>query len=634
MTEQPRQSPSGGGPQPAPAGPSLEETQPHEIPAAAPPPAVPPRTAPPAVDADDDGPISAPAHAVERQTGAVAATQGSRRATGVRWAIALGGLAVVLVVSAAIVLLAGGRPAASVMVGYMPNDTLTYSEYRLDLPGDQRQKLAAFLSKFPGFADQSAVEPKLYEVLDRILGAATKNTHTFTGDIKPWFGGQIAMGKGTASLGAPGAPAMSAGPFGSNLFVVTVSDPVKATAWVEKVVGPTATKSSYGGATIYVTADGVSGLAIAVTDKVLLAGSNSAVRAAIDSKGQNKLSDDALFKAAFGTVKRDYVGFSYTAWRSYARSLINLTGAAASLAKTSVDDELLNLVPEWQASVVRFEDDSLVADGTYPSIDVGFKATNHKSVLVGHAPPSTIFYAESHDVGKAVTLVLDRFRKLPELQAGFAQFDQAIGRFGGLNALIGWVGDAAVVVSTNADGSIGGGLLVTPTNADTAKRTFDTLRSLLVVAGGASGIQVTDEKHGDATVTTIDFSAAVGSAGLPPGFKAEIAYAVTPDLVVVGYGKAFVTAVLDAGPGPSFADSDRYKSLIARVGEENLGQVLVDVQAIRTLVEPLVQKSISADKWAYYTREIQPYVSHLDASVSAAHSEGDVDRVPSTFVVK
>jgi hypothetical protein len=625
MTEQPRETPSGVGPESSPTGAPIDETQPHQVPV----------TSPPVADAPDEGPIVAPAHAVQRDTGAAGtAPEGPGRSTAVRWAIALGGLAVVLAVSAIIVLLAGGRPNPSMMVGYMPNDTVQYAEYRFDLPGDQRQKLAAFLSKFPGFADQSAVEPKLYEVLDRILGEATKHTQTYTGDIKPWFGGQIAMGSSAGSLGAIGAGTAAASSLGGALFVVTVSDAPKATAWVEKVLGPSASKSPYGGTTIYTSQDGVSGFVMAVTDKVLLAGSDAAVRAAIDSKGQNKLGDDAQFKAAFGTVTRDYVGFSYTEWRGYLQSLIALVGPASGLANTTVDEELLNLVPEWQANVLRFEDDALVGDSTYPSIDVGFKASNRKSVLVGHAPPATILYSEAHDVGKAITSILDRFRQMPDLRQGFAQFDQAIGRFGGLDALIGWIGDAAVVVSPNADGSIGGGLLVTPTNPDTAKRTFESVRSLLVLAGGGSGIKVTDEQHGDATITVIDFSAAVGPGGLPPGVKAEIAYAVTNDLVVIGYGKSFVTAVLDAGPGPSFADTERYKSLVARVGEDNIGLSVVDVQAIRTLVEPLVQKAIPADKWAFYAREIQPYVSHFDALVSGARADGDLDRLPMSLVVK
>ena len=75
---------------------------------------------------------------------------------------------IVVTGTAVIVNLAGGRPTASSAMGYMPTTATSYVEVRLDLPGDQRQKLAAFLANFPGFKDQSQVEPKLNDVLDRI----------------------------------------------------------------------------------------------------------------------------------------------------------------------------------------------------------------------------------------------------------------------------------------------------------------------------------------------------------------------------------------------------------------------------------------------------------------------------------
>ena len=60
----------------------------------------------------------------------------------------------------------------------------------------------------------------------------------------------------------------------------------------------------------------------------------------------------------------------------------------------------------------------------------------------------------------------------------------------------------------------------------------------------------------------------------------------TKDVVVIGYGQAFVESVLDAGPGPSLADDPRVASLVKRVGEENLGFTFVDIRAIRELFEP------------------------------------------------
>jgi hypothetical protein len=109
---------------------------------------------------------------------------------------------------------------------------------------------------------------------------------------------------------------------------------------------------------------------------------------------------------------------------------------------------------------------------------------------------------------------------------------------------------------------------------------------------------------------------------------------VTDNIVVVGYGAAFVESVLDAGPGKSLADDARFKNLIGRVGTENLGLTFVDVQAIRNLVEPLVKPLVSDEEWATYQREIVPYVSHLDALVSSSKLDGGINRLPMSFTVK
>lgn len=573
--------------------------------------------------------ISAPAQAVARDSGTV--PPAGRRTSGLRWAVALIGVAVIVAASAAIIALASGRPSPSIAVGYMPANTISYGEYRLDLPGDQRTKMAAFLAKFPGFADQSTVQTKLYEVFDRIVGLASKDKQTYTANIEPWFGGQIAMGSGPPSRSD--AREVFGMPSGMPLFVVSVKDQAKATEWLKKTVGDSLTESQYNGATIYSLGSGASdaangGFAVIVTDKVMLLGSDAAVRAAYDSKGEGKLAEDAEFKAAFGTVSRDYVSFSYTEYRALLQSMVSVAGAGSGLDKTTVDDELLSMVPAWQASSFRFENDALVGESAYPSIDIGYSAKNKKSTLVGHAPAGTIVYAETHDVGPALNAFLERMRKLPDLREAFKQLDTAVGVAGGFDGLFGWWGDAAVVVSKDAAGSIGGGLLIQPTDAAAAKRTFATLHSYLLLAGGQSGLELREVEHGGATITVIDFSAVAGSAGsLPPGVKAELAYAVTDDVVVIGYGQAFVESVLDAGPGPSLADDGRFKDLLKRAGEENIGMTFVDITAIRDLVEPLVKDAAPADKWAFYQKEIRPYLLPFDATVSGLRIDGDLNRL-------
>jgi hypothetical protein len=578
---------------------------------------------------------SAPAQAVARDPG-TGEPPATRRSSGLRWAIALVGVAVIVGATAIIVALASGRPSPSIAVGYMPTDTVSYGEYRLDLPGDQRAKMAAFLGKFPGFDDPSNAQAKLYEVFDRIIRLASKDKQSYTANIEPWFGGQIAMGSGPIS--ATGQSSTGASPLGggSPLFVVTVKDKAKATDWLKSTIGESLTETAYNGTTIYgFGGGGADGFAVIVTDKVMLLGTDTAVRAAFDSNGAGKLADDAEFKAAFGTVSRDYVSFSYTEFRGLLQSIVSMGGAGSGLDTTTVDDELLSMVPAWQASSLLFEDDALVGDGAYPRIDLGFDAKNRKSSLVGHAPPGTIFYAESHDIGPALNALLERLRKMPDLREPFKQIDAAVGVAGGFDGLFGWWGDAAVAISKGTDGSIGGGLLIQPTDAAAAKRTFDTLRSFLLLAGGNSGIELRDVDHGGATITVIDFSAAAKSSGqLPAGVKAELAYTVTNDVVVIGYGEAFVASVLDAGPGPSLADDSRFTELVSRAGQENIGLSFINIRAIRELVEPLVKDLVPADKWAFYEKEIRPYVLPFDAIASGVRVDGDLDRLTQIVTVK
>ena len=250
-----------------------------------------------------------------------------------------------------------------------------------------------------------------------------------------------------------------------------------------------------------------------------------------------------------------------------------------ALDQTQIDDTVLAMVPAWQIGTARFESDALAFTSASPSWAIGYDSSNHASTLTGHAPPKTIAYAEVHDVGQALTAILAKFRALPEAKAAFDSFDQAVAVLGGSEAAFGWIGDVALDVAPGADGTIGGGILIQPKDADAAKRFFTTIGSALQLAGGSSGLAVRTEDHGGTPITIVDFSKVAGTseAHLPPGYKPEIAWAFTPDVAVIGYGSDFVASVLDAGPGPSLADDARFQDLVKRVGAENLSMSFVDV---------------------------------------------------------
>ena len=62
-----------------------------------------------------------------------------------------------------------------------------------------------------------------------------------------------------------------------------------------------------------------------------------------------------------------------------------------------------------------------------------------------------------------------------------------------------------------------------------------------------------------------------------------------------------------------------------RVGDENLGESFIDINAVRALVEPIVKRE-SPEAWASYETEIKPYLEHVDALVTSIRRDGSFDR--------
>ena len=100
---------------------------------------------------------------------------------------------VVVALSAAGLFALVGTSSNAVVAAWTPADAVVYVEVRGDLPGDQRQNLGRFLAHFPGFADQASLETKLDETLDKLVNKASDGKHDWTKEIKPWFGGQVAV---------------------------------------------------------------------------------------------------------------------------------------------------------------------------------------------------------------------------------------------------------------------------------------------------------------------------------------------------------------------------------------------------------------------------------------------------------
>ena len=573
-----------------------------------------------------------------------AAGSGSRY----RWAIATGVVALVVLATAVAISLFTGRAANAIVLGYVPSDSIMYGEIRMDLPGDQRAAVGGFLSKFPGFADQSAIETKLDELLDRLVGSATDGDQAFSSDIKPWFGGQLAFAVGAlpdpATLSSPDAATM---PDARGLVLVSVNDEAAAKAWFESVItdsGATTTTETYDGASLSVISGKGEheGAYAFLGGKVAVVGDVESVKAAVDTKGAGGFGTDPNLTAALDATTGDHVGFAYFALRPLLEWSSQLGGEAVpGLAPGSA---LAGLVPDWAAFALRVEGDGLVMESLAPQTEGNVSGEARTSAVADHVPGSAIALSISNDYGKGLLKMLDTYRADPEMKSTTDAIDQALGMLGGPDAAVGWIGDVGVTV-TRTDSGLEGGLIIAPTDQPAAARLFTSLHTLLGLGGSAAGVTVREEDYNGNTITIVDLGdleglaalggitpdMQLGGQGLPSG-HIELAYAITDQVVVIGSGPGFVKSVLDTTPGTSIASSDRYKALVGRVGQGS-GIGFADVTAIREVIESAMAGTGAAEL-AQYEQEYKPFLLPIDAVIASNSVKGDVVRSRIIVTVK
>ncbi len=570
-----------------------------------------------------------------------------RRRSRLRWAAAIAVVALVIGASAAAAALLTGSSTTGTVLGYVPEHTIVYGEVRLDLPGDQKRAVGEFLSKFPGFADQAALDTKLDEVLDDLIRSASNGKQTYTGNIKSWFDGELAFSVGplppASSLMTGDTSALSSFRL---LGLVSVKDPTAADAWFAdafKQAGATTTTETYQGTTITVfdKASGITAAYALIDGKVAVFGDIASVKAAIDTKGDGGFAKESGPKAALGSSSGDHVGFMYLAlrplldWSTAASQAIPQTGGAAG--PLAISSSMLKIVPDWAAYWLSFQSDAIVAELTAPRPDTALGPTdNRTSTIAEHIPSTAVVASVANDYGKTVKQALDLYRSEPTMKPMLDQLDQALGLVGGADAALGWIGDTAIVVN-DADGTPEAGVIIAPTDKAAADRLLTSLKTFISLGGGQQGVKVREETYNGTTITIVDLGSLAsrldpGTTGLGmpiPSGQIEISIAVTDNVVVVGSGPGFVKHVLDTTTATSLASTDGYKKLADQAGK-GTGATYVAIGAIREMVEKAMS---TADPAAYsrYQTEMQPFLKPFDAMFLGSSISGDLSK--SVFIV-
>jgi uncharacterized protein DUF3352 len=560
-----------------------------------------------------------------------------RRTSRGRWAVALLASGLVVAILVGLVVFLGG-PAPSGAPAYLPGSTYLYGEARLDLPGSQRQKMAQFLSHFPGFKDQATFDRKIDETLDRVLREATKGRYTYTGDVKPWFGGQIAFAlTGTPTTGTTNVPAVLA---------LNVIDHAKAEAAFArlredaKTAGVTLRSEEYRGVTIWTIdssaprpAGAPATAEVALTnDALLISAQSGGIKAALDRKqgAGDSLGKSTDFSEALKGVRDDRLALIYIGTKSLKASIEQQIGTSTP-GSQFLRDSLKN-IPDQFAGSARVEADRIVFEAR-SKIAADAKPALKESTLAGKVPSSSLVFIETRDVGQGLGRLITQLKSDPQLKQSAPQLEQVELALGNkLESYLDWLGDVAIVGEAQ-NGRPTGGLVATVSNEEVAKQRLGQLTQLLRLGGTQAGgqIAVSEEDHGGIKITRIaiatDGAFDFGGQRIE---DIEIAFAFKQGIFVLG-PPDYVTRILDLPAGQTLAGSDRFKDAIAATGAtQTAGLSYVDLAGLRSAAESL----IPSDNRARYDQEVKPYLEPLDRMVSATLVEGDALVNRAIFIVK
>lgn len=569
-----------------------------------------------------------------------------------RWLAAGVLIAIVVGVTGLATLVLTSSQTTSAVLGYVPTDSVAYGEVRLDLPGDQRQEVGKFLSKFPGFADQAALETKLDEVLDRLVSEGSNGKQTYTKDVKPWFSGQMgfALGPIPTGSGEPSAKDVR------GVVVLSIKDGALARTWLTSTLqeeGVSSRSETYNGAELTLfsspKAPEMEAAFTIAGDKVAIVGDTASVKAAVDTKGSSSLAKGDAVTAAQAALTGDDLGFMFLDVKSLFEATTELAGSVTEAGGSvpPIPASISALLPDWTAMRMRVEGDAVRLDAVTQHKDgTPGPDENRTNGVAGFAPPSTIALASGNDYGATLLEWVELYRDEPSLKDAFTQIDQAAGMLGGLDALLGWMGDTGIVVAKDGD-TVEGGLVSVPADAAQGRQLLTTLRSFVQLSGGqGSGITVTDETYNGETITVVDLgdvselagmAGAMGGVPLQPSglpdAKVKLAYVANDKVIAIGSSPDFIKHVLDAGAGASLADEGRFTGLVSRVDAQHTGVTFVDLTAIRGLVEASMADA-PADKKAEYEESVKPFLTPFDALVSTGSVGGSNDQMHTVITVK
>ncbi len=516
-----------------------------------------------------------------------------------RWVVALGLVLIVAVVSVAGAFLLSGAAGAntSLTAAYAPKGTSVFLDVRADLPGDQHQNLADFMSHFPGFMDRAQFDSGFDDILNRITASISPDL-TYTYALRSWTTGEVSL---AATHAAAVNSLLGSQPSDVGVLIVAIKDRAAGESWVASEVargGATFSQQGYAGTTLFVSSQ-AQPMAYAFTDRVFVAGDEISVKAALDAPAKGSLADDKNYGTAIKSLPGDCVATFYMDPAALMKSALGSAGMMSEMGSLAEGD-----LPAWLVGSVRAESDRIDVEIKMPKINGLVSSGNKPSDLAGHLPGSTVGVFELHAIGSSLNSYINLVGMAATSDAdrqSFQQLQTALQAIGGLT----WIGDGALVL-TDAAGQLSGGFVIKTSDASDGDGRRAMVSTLVALGGGSLGLTESYDTYKGHTVTMVDVPSSITGAD-----PIKISVAATDDIVFIGYGEDFARAMIDTTAATSLAAQPDFKSAMSAVGESNSSYAYWNLPATASQI---FQTSMSQQ---YYDLNYKPYVEHVGGSAMA-----------------
>ena len=516
-----------------------------------------------------------------------------------------------------------------VLANKVPARSLFYATAYLDPGAGQKVNLRSLAGKFPALQGRDLGQT-LQQGLDLI---AAQSGLSFSGDIQPWLGSQIAL-----------AFEPPTGPEPGFALLVDSKDDARASAAMGKVErsqqfggGATWRSEPYQGVDVRVgeSTSGISGRAYAILDNTVVVSTDAdVVHEVIDTiQGRSAtLADDPTYQETLDGLPKSVLGLAYVDFRGL---LSLIAGGMFSGSGSSVGLPVASPSPTFAASSVNQISNPLSQLQAFKGLgmslsaqEAGFELDVALDLDRSKLPPQAqAAFAEAGSPTEALRSVPGRAYGVLAL-SGFKQFLQSfvsqaqlnpqfgsiVGRLGLQDVVDHLTGQAALEVGPGPTRFPGGALVVGTDDPSGMEALLN--RAAEGIASSTSPGRLSPFQTQDYKGVTIHFApgAFPGRSGVTP------AYAVANGFGILATSPDEVKAVMDAHAGSNITAAPTFKDAQAQVPQGS-SLLYLDVQAILQALRPEL-----SDIFGTQFSLVEPNIRPVKAVIITSETAGDIQK--------